>query len=293
MQEEYQQRCEIAAQVDDATAVDESSWEEVNTPESAIVAIGEYTQAKHHRDGLFSSIHRARAPADAGDVATGQMVALKVTIPAMMSEPHDSEREARILRSLRHERIVPLLDSFKETGGRLILVFPFLPYDLQSLLGKQRVNQKQAQAHMRDMFSALAALHAAEIIHRDIKPSNVLLKTPDGPAYLADFGIAWSPDDMASEKPDEKITDVGTTSYRPPELLFGNKKYNCSLDLWAAGCVLAETSSLSGDTLFDSGDLGSELALIQSIFQSLGTPNLDVWPVGSRASRDIQALIFL
>jgi hypothetical protein len=31
--------------------------------------------------------------------------------------------------------------------------------------------------------------------------------------------------------------------------------------------------------LFDSGELGSDLALIQSVFKKLGTPNLEVWPV--------------
>lgn len=245
----------------------------------AEVAIGKYIQAKHYRDGLFSFIFKARAPSDDEEAAVGQMVALKVTTPSMVVEPHDSAREARILKSMQHDHVVPLLDLFRESRGRLILVFPFLPYDLQALLVKQRVDQEQARSHLRDMFGALAYLHSSGIIHRDIKPSNILLETPSGPAYLADFGIAWSPHDEASEKHDAKITDVGTTSYRPLELLFGNKKYDCSLDLWAAGCVLAETASLTGDSLFDSGDLGSELALIQSIFKSLGTPTLDTWPV--------------
>ena len=34
----------------------------------------------------------------------------------------------------------------------------------------------------------------------------------------------------------------------------------------------------SGKTLFEAGALGSELALIQSIFRTLGTPNDEVWP---------------
>jgi hypothetical protein len=36
---------------------------------------------------------------------------------------------------------------------------------------------------------------------------------------------------------------------------------------------------LGSRTLFDSGDLGSELALIKSIFETCGTPDVDVWPV--------------
>ncbi|CAD0112015.1 unnamed protein product [Aureobasidium uvarum] len=73
--------------------------------------------------------------------------------------------------------------------------------------------------------------------------------------------------------------DVGTTSYRPPELMFGNQWYNTSLDMWATGCVVAQVVSLGSQTLFDSGDLGSDLALIKSIFSTLGTPDLEKWPV--------------
>jgi cyclin-dependent kinase len=104
------------------------------------------------------------------------------------------------------------------------------------------------------------------------------LSSPTGPAVIADFGIAWSSSDPSSESAESKILDVGTTCYRPPELLFGHSGYTAKLDMWAAGCVAAQIVCLNGQTLFDAGDLGSELALIKSIFQSLGTPDLDVWP---------------
>jgi serine/threonine protein kinase len=198
-----------------------------------------------------------------------------------MEAPHDSVREARILASCKHRHVVPLLDSFRQAGGRFVLVLPFIPYDLADLLQKDRLTNKQIILTMRSLFSALAYLHSHGIIHRDVKPSNILLSSFDGPAYLADFGIAWSPRDVASEKMNEKITDVGTTSYRAPELLFGNTSYNESLDLWAAGCVVAEAMSKPHKTLFESGDLGSELALIQSIFRTLGTPTTTTWPVSA------------
>ena len=104
----------------------------------------------------------------------------------------------------------------------------------------------------------------------------------DGPAYLADFGIAWSPADHESEAADKKITDVGTTSYRPPELLFGCRTYDSTLDIWAAGCVLAEMLRQPHLPLFDAGPLGSELGLIKSMFETLGTPNDGTWPSANR-----------
>lgn len=119
------------------------------------------------------------------------------------------------------------------------------------------------------------------MIHRDVKPSNILV-SESGTSVLADFGIAWHASDPASEPADEKITDVGTTAYRPPEILFGWKSYGPELDMWAFGCVVAECFMAPQEedieTFFNAGDLGSELRLVGSIFGKLGTPTTETWP---------------
>ncbi|KAI7164745.1 kinase-like protein [Hortaea werneckii] len=245
--------------------------------------IGRYINAQHYNDGLFSEIFKAIDP-DAKDTTNSpiptKLVALKITTPETMHPPHDSRREARILTTAasKSAHIIPLLDTFEQAGGHFVLVFPFLPLGLNDLLSAhsgQPLPLSTRKPLLRDLFAGLAHLHRHGIIHRDIKPSNLLLASPGGPVYLADFGIAWCTADPGSEPPDSKILDVGTTCYRPPELLFGHQGYNTTLDLWAAGCVAAQIVALGGRTLFDAGDLGSELALIRSVFETLGTPSTD------------------
>ncbi|KAF2421827.1 kinase-like protein [Tothia fuscella] len=245
--------------------------------------IGRYGEARHFQNGLFSEIYKATIPYDnpegfAGE--PGKAVALKVTFLMGTEPPHDPAREIRTLKKAAHPRIIPLLESFPgpDSTRQLVLVTPFMPYDLAMILRNGYIAEDHGRTYLRCIFEALAYLHSQGIIHRDVKPGNILMKSLSGPAYLADFGIVWVPDDPTSEAPDEKITDVGTTSYRPPEILFGNKSYGCSLDAWAAGCVAAQVITSSMKPLFDSGDMGSDLTLIQSIFKGLGTPTLEMWP---------------
>ena len=226
----------------------------------------------------MSTIFKAQAK---NKNALVQIVALKVTHPSMMAAPHNSEREARLLVQARHEHVVPLLGTIRESGGQFILVFPFLRQDLENLLRSGTMDKRQASMVFQGLFKALEHIHSLGMIHRDVKPSNILLKSMSGPVYLADFGIAWSPDDKDSEPANSKITDVGTTCYRPPELLFGDRGYDGSLDMWAAGCVVAEMVKDGHHPIFDAGPLGSELSLIKSIFTTLGTPNSTTWPVRS------------
>jgi serine/threonine protein kinase len=248
--------------------------------------MGNYRHATFHRDGQMSTIFKAEPSQAANGTSSGSnVVALKVTFPSSMVAPHNSEKEARILDQSRHESVIPLLETFWQAGGRFVLVFPFLAHDLEALLRQDTLTTTQSLKVVQSLFKALAHLHGLGIIHRDVKPSNILLRTKDGPVYLADFGIAWSANDRDSEPSERKITDVGTTSYRPPELLFGYRAYDMSLDIWAAGCVVAEIMRPGHAPLFNAGELGSELALIKSIFSTLGTPNDTTWPVSQVPSQ--------
>ena len=278
---DYEELCEAMIMLKTSTPA-HILTEGANKPQNDIEILnpdgprfGDYEQATFHRDGQMSTIYKAKASKPS---APYSIVALKVTTPSAMEPPHNSAREARLLVEAHHEHVVPLIETFSQPGGRLVLAFPFLRQDLETLLRTNVLTTEQSHMVMQGLFSALHHIHSLGMIHRDVKPSNILLESMIGPVYLADFGIAWSPTDPESEDAKSKITDVGTTSYRPPELLFGCRNYDTSLDMWAAGCVVGEMVTKDHRPLFDPGPLGSELALIKSMFETLGTPNDKTWP---------------
>ena len=108
-------------------------------------------------------------------------------------------------------------------------------------------------------FEGLAFLHSKGIAHRDIKPDNILVDA-DGvlniqkepTLKICDFGSAKQLDNhnwvfnqrrvisMGDVLPRGSVTYISTRYYRAPELLYGNAYYGIEIDLWAAGCVIAE-----------------------------------------------------
>ncbi|KAL2821276.1 kinase-like domain-containing protein [Aspergillus cavernicola] len=277
-EEEYVQLCQKAIDAAEVTVSGPSAPVSGELDDDSITAswgtgehIGQYRACIHHFDGLHSTIYKSKSEG-------GTLVALKITTPHLLEAPHDAQREVQLLREAANENVITLLETFKLDGGRFVLVFPFKRYDFETLLRRDMVTAAQIRSILRDMLSALASIHRLGILHRDIKPANLILDSPNGPAYLADFGIAWREGSIEAEPADKKITDVGTTCYRPPEILFGFRGYGTALDLWAAGCVVAEAVAVGHKQLFDAGPVGSDLSLIQSIFTTLGTPDEYSWP---------------
>lgn len=105
-------------------------------------------------------------------------------------------------------------------------------------------------------------------MHRDLKGANLLVNNR-GELKITDFGLA-----RPIEENRLKYTPgVVTRWYRPSELLFGSDVYNESIDIWGAGCIIAEMYIRK--PLFGAS---SDLDQLKTVCMYCGTPTEETYP---------------
>ena len=149
-----------------------------------------------------------------------------------------------------------------------------------------RVHPLLLPCQMQQLLSAVSHLHGRGLFHRDIKPENLLIRGADCEAEaetgteaaaalpvlkLADFGQAKP---IRSVPPFTEY--VSTRWYRAPELLLRSASYSSPVDVWAAGCVLAELLTLQ--PLFPGT---GEVDVLRRIAACIGPPSASCWPDGA------------
>uniref|UniRef100_A0A8B9JU69 non-specific serine/threonine protein kinase n=1 Tax=Astyanax mexicanus TaxID=7994 RepID=A0A8B9JU69_ASTMX len=150
-------------------------------------------------------------------------------------------KEIKILKELKHENIVGLLD-FQEISGCVYLVMEYCNGgDLAEYLhSKGSLSEDTIRSFLQQIAAAMSVLRSKGIIHRDLKPQNILLTYSSGRranpnsicVKLADFGFAryLQGNTMAA-------TLCGSPMYMAPEVIM-SQNYDAKADLWSVGTII-------------------------------------------------------
>jgi len=224
-----------------------------------------YTDTKVIGNGSFGVVYQAKL------CDTSELVAIK----KVLQDKRFKNRELQIMRKLEHQNIVRLRFFFYSSGEKkdevyLNLVLEYVPETVYRVArhyskSKQTIPILYIKLYMYQLFRSLAYIHAQGVCHRDIKPQNLLLDPESGVLKLCDFGSAKQ---LVRGEPN--VSYICSRYYRAPELIFGATDYTSQIDVWSAGCVLAEL--LLGQPIFP-GDSGVDQLV--EIIKILGTPTKD------------------
>uniref|UniRef100_A0A668TDQ2 mitogen-activated protein kinase n=1 Tax=Oreochromis aureus TaxID=47969 RepID=A0A668TDQ2_OREAU len=186
------------------------------------------------------------------DMETGLKVAVKKLSRPFQSIVHAKRtyRELRLLKHMKHENVIGLLDVF--TPATSLKDFTDV-YLVTHLMGADLNNIVKCQKLTDD--------HVQFLIYQILRGLKVSLKESiDVVQNILDFGLARHTDD-------EMTGYVATRWYRAPEIMLNWMHYNMTVDIWSVGCIMAEL--LTGRALFPGTDHINQL---QHILRLTGTP---------------------
>ncbi|KAK3940392.1 kinase-like domain-containing protein [Diplogelasinospora grovesii] len=225
-----------------------------------------FQQLEKLGEGTYATVFKGR------NRQTGELVALKeIHLDSEEGTPSTAIREISLMKELKHENIVALHDVI-HTENKLMLVFEYMDGDLKKYMDTQgdrgALKPMVIKSFMYQLLKGIDFCHKNRVLHRDLKPQNLLINSK-GALKLGDFGLA-----RAFGIPVNTFSnEVVTLWYRAPDVLLGSRTYNTSIDIWSAGCIMAEM--YSGRPLFPGTT--NEDQIIR-IFRIMGTPTERTWP---------------
>eukprot|EP00042_Codosiga_hollandica_P047779 m.523567 g.523567 ORF g.523567 m.523567 type:complete len:362 (+) comp57525_c0_seq1:225-1310(+) len=210
----------------------------------------------------------------AQDELTAKEVAIKKILD-VWSHPTIARRTLREIKLMKHfaahENILSILTVLSvppNPGEReeVYVVSELLGGDLHRIIhSQQQLTEEHATYFLYQLLRGLKFIHTANVIHRDIKPSNLLV-TADCDLKICDFGLARIADPNYNHA--GLLTEyVATRWYRAPEIMLNAKAYTMAIDVWSAGCIIAEM--MGERALFPGKNYLHQLVLILGV---IGTP---------------------
>lgn len=167
------------------------------------------------------------------------------------------EQEIETVRTLNHPHVLSLVDYSLQADGRRNKPYMVTEYCAGGSLASgdpsrwagDPVRTLELFAEICDGVAAAHLHPGGPIVHRDLKPENVLLRSSDGPAVVADFGIAYV-DNGERERLTATDEAVGARLFIAPELADGRAdEVQPWSDVYSLGKLLFWM--LNGGRIFD------------------------------------------
>jgi serine/threonine-protein kinase len=198
--------------------------------------IGQFEIHKELGSGAMGTVYKATLD----DKGKSISVALKVVAVGLLGNEGALtrfDREAKILKQLKHPHIVRLIATGRYHKTPFIAMEFVDGEPLDRLLHRRgKLGWEEVVSYAKQLCEALQYAHEKGIIHRDLKPSNLMLAA-DGVLKLTDFGIAKDTDVTALTGANNTI---GTAAYMSPEQCKGDRHLTAKSDLYSLGIVLYE-----------------------------------------------------
>lgn len=224
----------------------------------------QYTQLLMVGHGSFGVVFQTHI------LPNNQMAAMK----RVLQDKRFKNRELQIMKLVHHRNVADLWYYFYLQNEKdevyLNLILEYVPdtlYKASHYYVSRRASMPplEIKLYTYQMLRALSFIHSQGICHRDIKPQNLLINPELGELKLCDFGLA-----KILDPAEPNVLYICLRYYRAPELIFGATNYTTKIDVWLAGCVMAEL--ILGQPLFP-GELGIDQLV--EIIKILGTPTKD------------------
>ncbi|XP_077417587.1 mitogen-activated protein kinase 4 [Vanacampus margaritifer] len=203
------------------------------------------------------------------DQRTGRRVAIKKLAMRDAVTVKHALREVKITRRLHHENVVRVHEVLAPHGrppakdpaqlGALYVIQECMETDLAQLLEQGALSTGHATLLFYQLLRGLKFIHSTNVLHRDLKPANIFINTDQLLLKIGDFGLARIVDPHYSHK-GYLSEGLVTKWYCSPRLLLSPNNYTKAIDMWAAGCILAEM--LTGRMLFAGAHELEQMQLI-------------------------------
>jgi len=177
----------------------------------------------------------------------GRTVAVKVLKNQNMLTDEslaDFEKEVAVLSKLRHDCIVQFVGA-SHVPGKLCICTELLENhgNLETFIyATPNLHIVLKLRIAVNIASAMAHIHANNILYRDLKPANILVVSTSTTAMvnakLIDFGT--SDDVRDADVPGSHTSGIGTPLYMAPEMLNPRGEYNAKVDVYSFALTLWE-----------------------------------------------------